>query len=281
LLFEVQIVSFQSFMDYYVHNLDPFLVRFFGEVGIRWYGLAYVAGFVFAFLLLRRFSKQGSFAVPVEKVEGFVMGLALFGVLLGGRLGYCLLYGWRYWMQDPLYPFRLWEGGMASHGGMIGVLLYVFFYARKHQVAFWGLMDQLVCVVPLGLFFGRIANFINGELWGRVTDVPWAVIFPQSGDLQPRHPSQLYEAAGEGVLLFFVLWGVRKLWPQNRSGVLSCVFLLVYGAVRYGVEFFREPDSTIYWDWMSKGQLYSLVMIVCGLLGGGYVWWIGRLRRSS
>jgi phosphatidylglycerol:prolipoprotein diacylglycerol transferase len=281
LLFAVKIVSFCEFMDYYVHNLDPFLVRFVGEVGIRWYGLAYVAGFLAAFLMLRRFSKQGSFAIPAERVEGFVMGLALFGVLLGGRLGYCLLYGWQYWVEDPLYPFRLWEGGMASHGGMIGVLLYVFFYARKRQIAFWGLMDHLVCVVPLGLFFGRIANFINGELWGRVTDVPWAVVFPQSGDMQPRHPSQLYEAAGEGVLLFFVLWGVRKLWPERRGGLLSCAFLLFYGSARYGVEFFREPDSTIYWEWMSKGQLYSLFMIGCGLLGGGCLWLKGRLRRCA
>lgn len=251
-------------MNYYVHNLDPFLIRFFGEVGIRWYGVAYVAGFVAAFLLLRDFSRQGRFEVAPSKVEGFIMGCALFGVLLGGRLGYCLLYGWEYVQRDWLYPFKLWEGGMASHGGMVGVLLYVLFYARKHAISFWGLMDNFVCVVPLGLFFGRIANFINGELWGRVTAFRWAVVFPQSGDMQPRHASQLYEAVGEGVLLFVLLWVIRKTgWGQGH-GVLSCTFLIGYGLARFGVEFFREPDSTVYWDWMTKGQLYSLWMVLAG-----------------
>ncbi|MFC1467226.1 prolipoprotein diacylglyceryl transferase [Verrucomicrobiota bacterium] len=259
-------------MDYYVHNLDPFVVRFFGEVGIRWYGLAYVAGFVAAFLLLYHFSKQKVFVVPSNKVESFMMGLALFGVLLGGRLGYCLLYGWQYVLEDPLYPFKLWEGGMASHGGMIGVLLYVFCYARKYEFSFWNIMDNLVFVVPLGLFFGRIANFINGELWGRVTDVPWAVIFPQSGDMQPRHASQLYEAAGEGLLLFLVLWVIRRSALARCCGALSTAFLLVYGSVRFAVEFFREPDSTVYWGWMTKGQLYSLCMVVVAVLLGVCVW---------
>lgn len=253
-------------MSYYVHNLDPYVVRFFGEVGIRWYGLAYVAGFLLAFLVLRHLAKQGKFEVHPDRVEGFIMGCALFGVLLGGRLGYCLFYGWEYVKEDPLYPFKLWEGGMASHGGMLGVLLYVFYYARRHRYSFWNLMDNLVSVVPLGLFFGRIANFINGELWGRVTSVPWAVIFPGAGDMQPRHPSQLYEAAGEGVLLFSVLWALRKTALARCRGVLSAAFLVVYGLVRFGVEFFREPDSTIYWGWMTKGQLYSLCMVVTGSL---------------
>lgn len=252
-------------MDYYVHNLNPFLIRFFGEVGVRWYGLAYVAGFLSAFLLLRHFSRQGTFDVPSAKTESFVMGMALFGVLLGGRLGYCVLYGWDYVVADPFYAFKLWEGGMASHGGMIGVLLYVMIYARKHALSFWNIMDNLVCAVPLGLLFGRLANFINGELWGRATAVRWAVIFPQAGDMQPRHPSQLYEAAGEGVLLFCMLWLIRHFsWGRGR-GVLSCAFLFLYGSIRFGIEFFREPDSVVYWDWMTKGQLYSLCMVLASV----------------
>ncbi len=255
-------------MSYYVHDLSPFAIRLWGDVGIRWYGLAYVAGFVCAFFLLRQFSKKGELDIPQDKIESFITGFAIFGVLLGGRIGYCLFYGLKYVMADPLYPLKLWEGGMSSHGGMIGVILYVFLYAKRNKISFWNIMDNLVCVVPLGLFFGRLANFINGELWGRVTTVPWAVIFPQSGDGLARHPSQIYEAFCEGLFLLFILFYLRRFFLNKKAGLLSALFLTLYGANRFFVEFFREPDSNIYFDWMSKGQLYSLAMIILGVIMG-------------
>jgi phosphatidylglycerol:prolipoprotein diacylglycerol transferase len=189
--------------------------------------------------------------------------IAIYGVFLGGRLGYVILYAWDIFIHDPLFLFRVWEGGMASHGGMLGVILVILRTAWKKKVSFWNLTDGLALVAPVGLLFGRIANFINGELWGRATDVPWAVIFPQAEDLTPvpRHPSQIYEALGEGLLLLAVLWIIRRTVWGKREGSLSAAFLILYAAARIASEFFREPDSTVYLGWLTKGQLYSAVMI--------------------
>ena len=253
-------------MSYYIHDLDPFALRLWGDVGIRWYGLAYIAGFICAFFLLRKFSKRGDLDIPSEKIESFITGFAIFGILLGGRIGYCLFYGIDLVLKDPIYPLKVWEGGMSSHGGMIGVILYVLFYAKRNKISFWNIMDNLVCAVPIGIFFGRIANFINGELWGRTTSIPWAVIFPQSGDKLPRHPSQIYEACFEGIFLLITLFGVKRHLPNRKQGLMSSLFLILYGAARFFVEFFREPDSTIYWNWISKGQLYSAIMFLIGTI---------------
>jgi phosphatidylglycerol:prolipoprotein diacylglycerol transferase len=271
---------------YYIHNLDPVILDISGPIAIRWYGVSYLMGFVAAYFLLRFLSKRAIFPVPVVQMQNFVIMLAFFGVFVGGRLGYVLLYGFQDLVRDPLMIFRVWEGGMASHGGMAAVLIFLACYAKKHKYQFWHLADNVSCVVPIGLGLGRIANFINGELWGRPTTVSWAMIFPQElqmnpvpqltkemamdlmeqGLLFPRHPSQLYEAIGEGLILFAILWYLRfHRWSKHPS-FLSVVFLIGYAFIRITVEFFREPDSTVFWGWMTKGQLFSLFMIALALV---------------
>ena len=259
----------------YVHHLNPVIFQIWGPLAVRWYGLAYLLGFLGGYLLLLRMSKRGEFAVPPQELGNFIVYIAIYGVFLGGRLGYVLLYGFETFVHDPLFFFRVWEGGMASHGGMIGVFLVVLWTTWKKKYAFWNITDGLALVAPVGLFFGRIANFINGELWGRATNVAWAVIFPQAEDITPtpRHPSQLYEAFGEGVLLFTVLWFLRRTAWGKREGVLSAVFLILYAIARITSEFFREPDSTIYFGWITKGQLYSSFMI----LGAVIILWRKKL----
>jgi len=251
-------------LSFWVHDLNPVVFHIWGPLAVRWYGLAYLLGFLGGYLILLRMSKRGEFAVPPDELSNFIIHVAIYGVFLGGRLGYVLFYAWSTFIHDPLFLFRVWEGGMASHGGIIGVILVILWTAWKKKVSFWNLTDGLALVAPIGLFFGRIANFINGELWGRSTDVPWAVIFPQAEDLTPtpRHPSQLYEAFGEGLFLFIALWLLRRTTWGKREGVLSAAFLVLYAAARIASECFREPDSTIYFGWLTKGQLYSGFMVV-------------------
>ncbi len=217
-----------------------------------------------------RLSKRGEFAVPPEELSNFIIHIAIYGVFFGGRLGYVLFYGWNTFIHDPLFLFRAWEGGMASHGGMLGVILVILWTAWKKKYSFWNLTDGLALVTPIGLFFGRIANFINGALWGRPTDVPWAVIFPQAGDPvpTPRHPSQLYEAFGEGIFLFTVLWLLHRTAWGKREGVLSAAFLIFYAVARITVEFFRTPDEgyALYFGWVTKGQLYSSFMLLAAVV---------------
>ena len=230
-------------------------------MAVRWYGIAYLLGFIGGYLILKHLSRRGEFALPEQELSNFIVHLAIFGVFLGGRLGYVLFYASDVFLKDPLFAFRVWEGGMASHGGILGVLAVVGWTAWKRKISFWNLTDGLALVAPIGLFFGRIANFINGELWGRPTDVPWAVLFPQAGDAvpTPRHPSQLYEAFGEGLLLFIILWLVRKTAWGKREGTVSALFLLVYAVARIVSEFFRTPDAgyDLYFGWMTKGQFFS------------------------
>ncbi len=284
-------------MDYYIHNLDPVLIHLVGPLAIRWYGLAYLTGFVAAYLLWKNLSRKGLFQVPEADLQNYLVLMAFFGVFLGGRVGYMLFYRLDSWPADPLAVFRVWEGGMASHGGIIGTILFMAWYARRRGYSFLNLTDNAACVVPVGLGLGRLANFINGELWGRVTDVPWAVIFPQElgrvpvpelsraqvaalveqGVLHPRHPSQLYEALGEGLLLFVLLWWLRhRPWSQ-RQGRLSAAFLVVYAVVRISVEFVREPDSAVLFGWITKGQWLSALMIV----GAGILVWVAGLTRPA
>lgn len=270
--------------DYYVHNLDPVLLHIAGPLAVRWYGLAYLGGFVGAWWLLRRFARRGLLALPEHEVGNFIMAIGLWGVLVGGRLGYALFYSLRETLSDPLSLVQLWKGGMASHGGVIGVCAVLIWYARRHRVSLWNLADNLAVVAPVGLGLGRLANFINGELWGRVTTVPWAVLFPgeaglaagepvsddrirqliDNGLLHPRHPSQLYEAFGEGLLLFALLWLLRHSRLSQRPGLLSAVFLGGYAVARVIAEQFREPDPgyALFFGWMTKGQLFSLAMLV-------------------
>ena len=265
-------------MEYYIHNINPVVINLWGPLAVRWYGLSYLLGFIAAILLLRRWSKKDEFQVPVAEVSNFVVMLAFFGVFIGGRLGYVLLYGFGAFLNDPLYAFRVWEGGMASHGGLVGVILFMLWYAKKHGHSFWNLTDNMACTASLGFAFGRLANFINGELWGRKTQVAWAVIFPQANDPvpTPRHPSQLYQAFAEGFLVFGILLLLRRTAWGKRSGALSACYLALYALARIGMEFFREPDSTVYLGWLTKGQLYSALMI----LGAVAIVWKMKLSQA-
>lgn len=271
-----------SSLPYYVHDLSPVILHIAGPLAIRWYGLAYLGGFVAGWWLLRHLARKKLFAFPESEVGNFILAIGIWGVLVGGRLGYAFFYNLPETLADPLSLVQLWKGGMASHGGILGVSLVLLWYARRHRMSLWNLADNLACVAPVGLFCGRMANFINGELWGRATTVPWAMIFPteagveagtklpagvlrsmfEAGQLQPRHPSQLYEAFGEGLVLFAVLWALRHTRWSRRPGLLSAVFFLVYATARVVCEFFREPDSTIYFGWMTKGQLLSLALYI-------------------
>jgi phosphatidylglycerol:prolipoprotein diacylglycerol transferase len=300
-------------LAYYVHNLDPFIFRISGNVGPRWYGMAYVLAFVFAFLLLRVLSKRGYLDLPPSVLGDFVTWVALFGVMIGGRLGYVFFYKPEM-LRDPVSILRVWEGGMSSHGGIIGVVVFTLIYSRRHKLPWTNPGDNLCVVAPIGLFLGRCANFINGELYGRVASVPWAVQFPKEllerdaqgylshpeqlsqavaatgaidstmttpeaivegvhknpqliealrPILSPRHPSQLYEAALEGIALFAVLWFVRTRF-RTPNGFITGLFLIVYSVFRIVVENFREPDAPLV-GMFTRGQFFSFFTVVIGI----------------
>lgn len=294
-------------LAFYLHDLNPFIFRIWGNFGLRWYGMAYVLAFACGFWLLRVLAKRGYTQLHPEEVGDFITWAAVFGVMAGGRLGYVLFYKPEM-LADPLSIFRVWEGGMSSHGGMIGLILFTYWYARRHKISWTNLGDNLVVVAPVGLFFGRCANFINGELYGRPTRVPWAMLFPkellesankteadralaaaQQIDpgltsleavvdaihaqpqlkeairpfLTPRHPSQLYEALLEGVLLFGILWLVRTRTRQP-DGVLTGLFFLCYAIFRIVVEYFRQPDASLIAGF-TRGQFFSFFLIAIGL----------------
>ena len=246
--------------------IDPVLISI-GPLAIRWYSLAYIAGILIGWryiLGLAAVRKQDG--IDAAAIDDLIVWLVL-GVILGGRLGYVLFYKADYYASNPLEAFYVWQGGMSFHGGAIGVILAMALFSRKRGIAFLPLADMVVCAVPIGLFFGRIANFINGELFGRPTDVPWAVVFPRGGP-DPRHPSQLYESLLEGLVLFLILaalWRFTRL--SDRPGALGGVFLMGYGAFRFFVEFFRQPDDHLGYliAGATMGQLLSLPLIVAGL----------------
>ena len=292
-------------LAYYVHDLNPLIFRLWDNVGPRWYGLAYVLAFACSYALFRLLAKHGYADLPLAKVGDFITGAALFGVIVGGRLGYALFYKPEM-LRAPMSILRVWEGGMSSHGGMLGLLAFTFYYAWRHKISWMNLGDNLVVTAPIGLFFGRCANFINGELYGRATNVSWAVQFPKEltenvgeaeraiiacrqidpslnssdaivaavrhqpqvkevlrGILTPRHPSQLYEAFFEGIVLFAILWLVRARMRQP-NGVLAGLFLICYAIFRIGVENFREPDATLIAGF-TRGQFFSFFLIAIGL----------------
>lgn len=268
-------------------NIDPVILslgpfewfgRVLGPIEVHWYGVMYLLGFAGAWLLAMHRAKQPEAVCRPKQVEDLIVWGAL-GVVFGGRMGYVLFYHFERFLSDPLWLLRVWEGGMSFHGGLIGVGVAMFFYARKIDRPFLQLTDFMVPMVPLGLGFGRLGNFIGQELWGRPTDSSWGMIFPADPSALARHPSQLYQAFLEGLVLFLVLfWFSAK--PRPRMAI-SGLFLLLYGVFRFVVEFAREPDSHIGFDamgWMTRGQMLTVPMVVLGIM---LLFWAYRTQLTS
>ena len=246
--------------------IDPVAIQF-GPLAIRWYSLAYIAGFLGGW----RYSiwlTQENQRIPTAHDFDQFLGWGVVGTIVGGRLGYVLFYNFQYYFFNPIEILMVWQGGMSFHGGMIGVITSIIIFSTRRGLPVFMIGDIIAAAAPIGLFFGRIANFINGELYGRVTDVPWAVVFPRGG-LLPRHPSQLYEALLEGLVLFLLMAPLaRQSRLRARPGTLTGIFLSGYGIARFIVEFFREPDAQLGFliSGATMGQLLSLPMIFAGLL---------------
>jgi phosphatidylglycerol:prolipoprotein diacylglycerol transferase len=250
-------------------RIDPVIFSI-GPLQVRWYGLMYVLGFLAAYLLVRYQARKFHWQKLEKHLDNLNLAIIL-GVIFGGRFGYVLFYNFAYYWHHPLEIFATWQGGMSFHGGCIGVLLAGLYYCRRKGLDYWKTADLYVVTVPIGLGLGRIGNFINGELYGRATDLPWGMIFPGGGPL-PRHPSQLYEVLLEGVFLFIILWSAKgKPWRSHNPwphGSMLALFLLLYGIFRFCVEFVREPDpqiGTLLFG-LTMGQFLSIGMILCGLI---------------
>jgi len=260
-------------------EIDPVIISI-GFLKIRWYGLMYVFGFMATYFLVRKQLERFRWEDLANLFDNLNLYLIL-GVILGGRLGYVLFYQPSYYLHHPLEIVATWEGGMSFHGGCIGVILAGVFFCRSHRLDFWKAGDLYVVTIPIGLGFGRIGNFINAELYGRVTDAPWGMVFPNGGPL-PRHPSQLYEALLEGLVLFILLWSLKhKPWAEKPSrfwphGSMLALFLIGYGIARFVVEFVREPDPYLgeILVGLTMGQTLSLLMIAAGSLL--WTWKAGR-----
>lgn len=247
--------------------IDPVIISV-GPLAIRWYALAYIVGLVLGWQMAMRLARAPGSPASPEQVDGFLVWATL-GVVLGGRLGYVLFYNPMHFLNNPSEIGAVWQGGMSFHGGMLGVLAAMLVYTRRMSIAFLGFTDIIVRVAPIGLFFGRIANFINGELWGRAApDIAWAMVFPTGGDV-PRHPSQLYQAGMEGLILFVLLNAVATFTRAGRApGYLSGLFLVGYGMARIIGEMFRQPDAHIGYliGGTTMGQWLSVPMVLLGLI---------------
>lgn len=259
-------------------DFNPVAIQL-GPLAIRWYALAYIVGIILSWRLLRRLVQRTPEVATTAQVDDFV-SWATLGVVVGGRLGYCLFYQPTVYFAHPLSILEVWTGGMSFHGGMLGVAIAVYWFCRHHKIPILGFADRLAVCAPIGLGLGRVANFINGELWGRPAPdwLPWAMIFPNGGPV-PRHPSQIYQALLEGVLLFLLLFLLsRRESIRARFGLLTGSFLMGYAVARITGEFFREPDAFLGFLWFgaTMGQLLSIPMLIAGLW---LVVW--RLRRAS
>jgi phosphatidylglycerol---prolipoprotein diacylglyceryl transferase len=267
---------FEVITLHFVDKLNPVLAHL-GPLEIRWYGVMYAISFAAGYYLICYLAPKRGVPLDREGLADLVFYLVA-GVLLGGRLGYVLFYNLPYYLKHPAQIMAVWDGGMSFHGGLIGVLAAGLLFSRKSGVSFLGLAELVVPVAPIGLFLGRLGNFINGELWGRPSDVPWAMIFPRAplvgGLMVPRHPSQLYEALLEGLLLFTILWVLAQ--KQRPRGVILGAFLTLYGSFRFCLEFFRQPDPQLGFigGVVTMGQILSIPMILIGI--GVIVW---ALRR--
>lgn len=266
--------------------IDPVLLQI-GPIAIRWYALSYIAGILLGWLYARRIVTndalwgRGSSPISKRRLDDFVV-FATLGIVVGGRLGYVFIYDFQHFLDQPLSVFALWEGGMSFHGALVGTVLAMALFARYAKLPVWSLVDVVATVTPIGLFLGRIANFINGELYGRVSDVPWAMVFPTGGP-QPRHPSQLYESALEGFVLFWILWFlVYRLKMLQKPAFLSGAFVAGYGAARTFAEFFRQPDTQIgtngfLADGITMGMLLSVPMVIIGV---AVMVWAARRKET-
>ncbi|MBY0378939.1 MAG: prolipoprotein diacylglyceryl transferase [Burkholderiales bacterium] len=250
-------------------QLNPVAISL-GPIKIHWYGVMYVLGFLcFIYVGKWRLKKYGSSFWTNKLIDDFVFYGAL-GLVLGGRVGYCLFYQWEYYFSHPLDILKVYNGGMSFHGGMLGVILVAYIFAKSYKQNIFMVSDFIVPLVPMGLFFGRVGNFINGELWGRITtaNIPWAMIYRQSGSILPRHPSEIYEALGEGILLIMILWIYAS--KSRKTGQISGVFLIGYGLIRFCLEYFREPDSFLITfaqkTGLSMGQWLCVPMILIGVI---------------
>jgi len=245
-------------------NIDPVLVQI-GPFAIRWYALAYIGGILIGWRYAIHLCKRPPQFLDPKLLDDFVL-YGTLGVVLGGRLGYVLFYKPDYYLAHPIEILQVWEGGMSFHGGMLGVSLAIVLFARLRGLPLLMLSDLIAGIAPIGLGLGRIASFINGELWGRVTDVPWGMIFPHAGPL-PRHPSQLYQATLEGVVLFLILFWCERSGQRLKPGLMTGVFLVGYGIARSTGELFREPDAFLGFliGGFTMGQLLSLPMVVAGI----------------
>jgi phosphatidylglycerol:prolipoprotein diacylglycerol transferase len=243
-------------------NINPEILRV-GPFAVRWYGIMYLIGFASSYLLVQyQLKKSGSWnRVDIDSLYSYL----ILGLLAGARLGYVVFYNLSFYLSHPLELFAVWHGGMSFHGGLIGSIVAGYLFCKKTKLNFWHTADLIVITAPIGLGLGRLGNFINGELYGRVTDVPWAMVFP-SGGPAPRHPSQIYEFFLEGVVLFVVLWMLRR--KHYKPGILTALFLVLYGAFRFFSEFFREPDEQLGYvlGMFTMGQLLSLSMLLAGLI---------------
>jgi len=247
-------------------NVDPIALQL-GPLAIRWYSLAYIAGILLGWWYVAKEHARKPIPNLTANALDDMITWAVIGIVGGGRLGYVLFYKPGYYLEHPDQILRLWEGGMSFHGGLIGVITAFLLFCRRHKIQFFHLIDVIACATPIGLFFGRLANFINGELYGRATDVAWGMVFPRGGEL-PRHPSQLYEAGMEGIILFVVLYIMcKRTNARDKPGMLGGTFIAGYAVARIISECFREPDEFLgfFMNFVTMGQLLSLPMLAYGL----------------
>jgi len=252
----------------YTHNLDPILIDF-GFIVIRWYSLAYIFGIIigwwFGKKIISHVIKNYNVKFKLNDFDDLISYL-IISIVVGGRIGYVIFYNFEYYISNPLEIFKVWEGGMSFHGALLGIIFGTYLFSKKRGISTFFLLDIIACVAPIGIFLGRIANFINGELIGKATNVSWSVIFPLV-DTLPRHPSQIYQAILEGVILFLIL-NIMIFKKNYKVGSSSCLFLIYYGIFRISSEIFREPDIQIgyLFGFLSMGTILSFLMVLCGLV---------------
>ena len=244
-------------------SINPTIVKL-GPIQIRWYGVMYILGFTASYLLVKYQIRKKRLDIDNNVINDLFLYL-IIGLIIGARFGYVVFYNLAFYFSHPLKLLAVWEGGMSFHGGLIGIVLFAIIFVRKRRIDFWQLADLIAVTAPIGLGLGRLGNFINAELFGRVTSLPWGMVFPAGGDL-PRHPSQLYEFLLEGIFLFAILWRIKDF--QLKKGALFCVFVVLYGIFRFFVEFFREPDPQIGFilSFLTMGQILSILMVIVGLV---------------